>query len=379
MPFPAGSVHWPNRLIINDSIQHNDSSSWAVYGQATYNMSDDLSITGGLRYSYEEKDVAFGGVVNRGIAPVGVFIQQNFRITAKDDWSNVSGKLVVDWKLDSDTMAYASVSTGFKSGGFIGSPSTPLRAATSFDEETAINYEFGVKSTMLDNTLRLNAAVFFTDYSDLQVTRFAQLADNPTNGFGEFITENAASADISGFELEFTWLATENLEIGGSYAFLDATFNDFTPGVANLAPGAGTLPCPADTTAVSSNPADGCIPNYAGNDLRQAPENMFNIYARHVYDMGDSGTLTSKLSYRFQDDSFYDPDNNSIAVIPDYTVMDALISWKNASENWTVTGWVKNLTDEEYRVHVYTQRGSRIAFANFAAPQTVGVTVEYNY
>jgi len=381
--YPDGSGQWPNRLIVNSSIQHNESISYAVYSQATYNIDDQLSLTGGLRYSYEKKDVAFGGDIDDGLANspngVGVFIQENFNVNASDDWSNVSGRLVLDYQMDEDTMLYGSISTGFKSGGFIGSPSTPTRAKNSFDEETATNYEAGFKSTMLDNTLRLNAALFYTDYEDLQVTRFAQLADNPGNSFGEFITENAATAEITGFEVEFTWLLTDSFELGGSYAYLDATYEDFTPDVANLAPGAGTEACLAGTTPVSADPADGCIPDYSGNTLRQAPENMMHLYGRHVMDLGDSGSLTSKLTYRYQDDSFYDPDNNSIAVIPDYSVMDALVSWKTEDGKWSVTGWVKNLTDEYYRTHVYTQRGSRIAFANFAPPRTVGLTVEYNH
>jgi iron complex outermembrane recepter protein len=377
--YPIGTTQWPSNLILNSSVQENESTSWAAYGQASYDLSETVSVTGGLRYSFEEKDVRFQGIIDQGIAPVGVFIQENFDVEATDDWSNVSGRIVVDWKLDEDILTYASVSNGFKSGGFIGSPSTQSRATNSFDEETATNYEFGVKSTLLDGDLRLNASMFYTDYEDLQVTRFAQLADNPTNPFGEFITENAASAEISGFEVEFTWLATEFLEIGGSYAYLDATYKEFNPEIANLAPGGGTLACPENSTAVSNDPADGCIPDFSGNQLRQAPENMFNLYLRHVYEMGETGSITSKISYRYQDDSFYDPDNNDITVIPDYSIVDALLSWKSVDEVWSVTAWIKNLTDEEYRTHIYSQRNAQIAFATFGQPKRFGITVEYNY
>ena len=377
--YPPGVARLPNRLIVNTSLQSNDSTSWAVYGQTTYRMSDTLSITGGLRYSYEEKDVGFGGEIDQGVVTQGVFIQENFSVTADDDWSNVSGRIAVDWQVAEDALLYASVSNGFKSGGFIGSPSTPSRATQSFDEETATNYEAGLKSTWFDSTLRLNAAVFFTDYEDLQVTRFAQLADNPGNSFGEFITENAAEAEIAGLEVEFTWLATEALELGGSYAYLDTEYKDFTPNVANLAPGGGTQPCAADSTPVSADPADGCIPNFSGNDLRQAPENMINLYGRYTFDLGDAGSLVTKVEYRFQDDSFYDPDNNDITVIPRYELWDALAAWNSVNGDWTVTAWVKNLTDKEYRTHVYSQRNSQIAFATFGAPRTSGLTVEYNF
>lgn len=377
--YPEGATRVQSNFIVNRSIQSNDSTSWAAYGQGTYLLDDNLKLTVGLRYSYEEKDVAFQGDIDDGVVAAGVFIQENFAVTAKDDWDNVSGRVVLDWQANKDVMVYGSISNGFKSGGFIGSPSTPSRALQSFDEETALNYELGVKSFLFDSTVKLNAAFFFTDYEDLQVTRFAQLADNPTNPFGEFITENAASADIKGVELEFAWMATEDLEFGGSYAYLDATYTDFTPNVANLAPNDGAGPCASGTTAVSSDPADGCIPDFSGNVLRQAPENMVHLYGRYIHEMGDAGMLKAKLTYRFQDDSFYDPDNNAITTIPQYNLWDAQVSWTDEYESWIVTAWVKNLGDEEYRTHIYSQRNAQIAFANFAAPRTFGVTVDYSF
>ncbi len=376
---PVDYGRLPDRLIVNSSQQKNDSTSWAVYGQNTWRINDSFSVTAGLRYSYEEKEVAFAGDIDDGIAPVGVFIQENFYVESKDDWSNVSAKIAADWQFSEDAMLYASIGNGFKSGGFIGSPSTPQRALNSFDEEEAINYEVGLKSTWFDQSLRLNVAAFYTDYSNLQVTRFTQLADNPGNQFGEFITENAAEADISGVEVEFTWLPIDALEFGGSVAFLQTEYSDFTPEVANLAPGGGTLPCADGTLGVSSDPADGCIPNFSGNELRQAPEFTAHAYGRYGFDLGDNGTLYAKVSYRYQDKSYYDPDNNDITTIPSYDLWDAHIAWHSASENWNITAWVKNLADEEYRTHIYSQRSSQIAFATFGAPRTSGVTVQYDF
>ncbi len=376
---PVDYGRLPDRLIVNSSQQKNDSTSWAIYGQNTWRIKDSFSVTAGLRYSYEEKEVAFAGDIDDGIAPVGVFIQENFYVEAKDDWSNVSAKIAADWQFSEDAMLYASIGNGFKSGGFIGSPSTPQRALNSFDEEEAINYEVGLKSTWFDQSLRLNVAAFYTDYSNLQVTRFTQLADNPGNQFGEFITENAAEADISGLEVEFTWLPIAALEFGGSVAFLQTEYSDFTPEVANLAPGGGTLPCADGTLGVSSDPADGCIPNFSGNELRQAPEFTAHVYGRYGFDLGDNGTLYAKVSYRYQDKSYYDPDNNDITTIPSYDLWDAHVAWHSVSEKWNITAWVKNLADEEYRTHIYSQRSSQIAFATFGAPRTSGVTVQYDF
>jgi iron complex outermembrane receptor protein len=374
--FPEGAERIANRFIINSSLQENDSTSLAAYGQGTYRFNNELSLTAGVRYSFEEKDVIFGGDIDDGVVPAGVFIQENFLVDSSDSWENVSGRLALDWKASRNTLYYGSISTGFKSGGFIGSPSTPTRATDSFDEETAINYEIGFKSTLLDNTLRFNAALFFTDYKDLQVTRFAQLADNPTNPFGEFITENAASAEISGLEIEWDWFATDNLQFGGSYSYLDATSNDFTPEVANLAPEGG---CPEGSAQATDNLADGCIPDFSGNVLRQAPEHSANLFSRYFYDLGDAGLLRANVSFSFQDSTFFDPDNNDITVIPAYAVWDAQVSWIDISEQWTITAWVKNLTDKEYRTHVFSQRNSQIAFATFAPPRTIGLSIEYSF
>ena len=230
-----------------------------------------------------------------------------------------------------------------------------------------------------ENTLKVNIAAFYTDYDDLQVTRFTQLADNPTNGFGEFITENAAEAEIMGLEVEFTWLATDSLEFGGSFAYLDTEYKDFTPGVANLAPGGGTEPCPSGSTPVSDDPADGCIPDFSGNDLRQAPEFTTNLYGKYTLDLGDIGLVSAKLNYSYQDDSFYDPSNNDITTIPSYEIWNAHVAWLSAGGHWNVTGWVKNISDEEYRTHIYSQRSAQISFATYGAPQLYGLTVQYEF
>ncbi len=380
---PGTNTPLPNGLILNSSDQKNESTSWALYGQAGFDLTDSLSLTAGLRYSYEEKDVEIGARVDEGLVPVAVFVQPYDPVKATDDWSNVSGRLALDWTVSEDVLLYASVSTGFKSGGFIGSASTPERADDSFDEEKAINYELGMKSQWWDNRVQVNVAAFFTDYEDLQVTRFYRPVDNPANVFGEFITENAAEATIQGVEVELLYVPTENLEIGGNFAYLDTEFDDFTPEVADLAPGDGAGPCPVDSRSAGNiGPGGelGCIPDYSGNKLRQAPRKTASLFSKYTWQLGENlGELSAKLNYRFQDHSFYDPDNNDITVIPRYRIWDARLAWASGDGHWEVAGWVKNFTDEEYRTHIYSQRGGSIAFATFGAPKTSGLTVTYSY
>ena len=179
------------------SFQENESRSWAIYGQGGYDLTDSLSLTAGIRTSSEEKEIT----IRNEVVGVGAILQPFDEVEADEDWSNVSGRLALDWAVSNDVLIFASVSTGFKSGGFTGSASTAARATTPFDSEEAINYEIGLKSQWWDNRLRLNVSAFYTDYDDLQVTRFYL----PAGGtFGEFITENAATATIDGVAFEIS-------------------------------------------------------------------------------------------------------------------------------------------------------------------------------
>ncbi len=381
---------------VNVSDQVNDSTSWAVYGQSSWALNDTMRITAGLRYSYEEKEYTvsgqafldvFGdaqgtidalGIPNFDVlnsTTIAVVVQQYDALTAKDDWDNVSGRLAFDWDVTDDVMLFAALATGFKSGGFTGSPSAASRAGVSFDNEDALNFEVGTKAFFLDQRLRLNASLFTTDYDDLQVTFFTVPLGSAA-AFGEFFTENASSAKINGFELELLAMPTDLFEIGGSIAILDAEYEDFlTQTVVQ-----GT-PC-SSSDAVLEDPNDitqGCRLDFSGNKLRQAPELTVNLFARYAWELGSGATVAAKVDYRYQDESFYDPDNNPITVIPDYSLVDARVAYTSPSGAYELALWGKNIGDEEYVRHIYSQRGGTISFANYGAPRQVGFTFTYNY
>jgi iron complex outermembrane receptor protein len=330
--------------------QENDATSWAVYGQATYPVTERMNLTGGLRYSYDEKKILVDNVRFSGIP---LLLQAFDPASAKEDWNNVSGRLALDYSINDDAMVYGSISTGFKSGGFTGAATTQERATTPFDEETAISYEVGLKGLWANRRLQTNMAAFFTDYDDLQVTRFFQ----PEGGtLGEFITENAGKAEIKGFELEVVGLLTDSFEVGGSFAYLDAEYTEFfgTPSIT----GTG---------------------DFSGNVMRQAPEYSFYLYARYTFTLQNSSQISAKVDYAYQDDMFFDPNNNPITISPSYDLWNARLAWTSANKNWEVAGWIKNIGDEDYNHHAFSQRGSRIAFGRFGPPRHYGVTVTYNY
>ncbi len=381
---------------VNVSDQVNDSTSWAIYGQSSWDLNDTMRLTAGLRYSYEEKEYTASGqafldifgdaattIAVLGIpsidilntTAIAVVVQQYDAVTAKDDWDNVSGRLAYDWDVTDDVMLYASLATGFKSGGFTGSPSAASRATIPFEPEEALSLELGTKAYFFDRRLRLNASLFTTDYDDLQVTFFTVPLGSAA-AFGEFFTENASSARINGLEVEFLALASDSFEIGGFVAFLDTEYKDFL--TETIVDGSRC----GGSNAVLIDPADitqGCRLNFSGNKLRQAPEFTANVYGRYGWELASGASVAAKLDVRYQDDSFYDPDNNSITVIPSYTLVDGRVAYTSASGAFEYALWGRNLGDEEYRTHIYSQRGGTIAFANFGAPRQVGFTFTWNY
>ena len=360
---------------VERSIQQNETNSVAVYGQAQYDVSDKLTGTLGLRYSHEKKEASVGAdSLSNNVATLllagapfpdvdGDGVRDGL-VDTEASFNNVSWRVALNYAVNEDISLYMNIATGFKSGGFSGSPSTQAVATTKFDEEEATNFEFGLKSRLMNNRLMFNITGFFVDYQDLQVTRFFQPAGN---SFGEFITENAGEADISGIEIEFAAVLSDWLEIGGNYAYLDATFADFQgqPSV---------IGTDANGNQILSDPGD-----FDGNTLRIAPENTASGYIMLNHNLANGGFLSGKFKARFQDDIFFDPDNNSINVSPSHTILDVWAAYTTPDSKWEFKLWAKNLSDKEYVTHGFTQRGSRIAFGIFGDPRSYGGTVTYNF
>ena len=113
--------------------------------------------------------------------------------------------------------------------------------------------------------------------------------------------------------------------------------------------------------------------------MRQAPEYSFYVYGRYTFTLQNSSQISAKVDYAYQDDMFFDPNNNPITIAPSYGLWNARLAWTSANANWEVAGWIKNIGDEDYIHHTFSQRGSRIAFGRFGPPRHYGVTVTYNY
>jgi iron complex outermembrane receptor protein len=270
-----------------------------------------------------------------------------------DDWNNVSGRAVIDYMYSDEQMMYASISSGYKAGGFrLGS----LQENPSFDPEEVISYEIGYKGTYAD-VLRVNAAAYFYDYQDMQV-----LVDS-LNDVNLPVPEivNADKAEVKGFEVEATWLATDALTLMANYSYIDGEYTNFC--------------CSVDTIG----DPDGGEQDLSGNPLTQAPKNKIFTNASYSWNTASMGEFVLSGSYSWVDSRQYDVFNTNATQADSYFRVDASLSWFSPSQDIRVIMAGKNLTEEETWVSLtrLNQFGAISGYAN--EPMTYSLEVQYTF
>ncbi len=368
-PFRLTNVG-PQDIIGNEYARTaNETTSYAVYGEGTWDLNDRWSVTVGARFTVDEKDYTAESVNCDLVAAndpsiVGTrfenfpgcggvggslnIIAEAFLVTPSDDWDDFSPKVAAQFRPNDSLMFFGSVSKGFKSGGFAGSQGVEAVASTPVDPETALNFELGFKGDFVDDTLRLNMTAFYTDYEDLQIVRFGPVAGSP---FGTFITSNIGTADILGLETEFTWFPTDNFSVTGNLALLDTEVNDLI-------------------IETAGGPVD-----VSGSELRQAPETSYNVQANYSLPAAN-GEWGFSVSFSHVDEQITDyvfPGT----VIQEQDLLDARVGWTSTDERWEASLWGKNLTDEDYISHSYVIGPGVIGV--WGAPLTFGLSVNHNF
>lgn len=321
--------------------QVNRTTSYAAFGQFDWAFADAWELTVGGRYSADKK-----AIDNDAVAGDFVVINQNFSNSVSENWSAFTPKLSLAWMPNDDTTIYGAVSWGFKSGGFAAAPQG-IEFTEPLEQEEAVNYELGVKAD-LAGAFRLNAALFYTEYQDLQMQTFGPLT--AAAAFGTFQTFNAGDATIQGIELEATWVVNERWTLSGFYAFQDSEFGDTNiPGTA--------------------------WPDQSGQELIRAPENKFNINADYNLALANGSELAANLSWRYTDDQRGELEPWSIQ--PAFDLLDARLSWTRSDGALELALWGKNLADEEYISHLYAIASSVVAV--FGDPRMYGATLTYRF
>jgi iron complex outermembrane receptor protein len=319
-----------------------ETTNYAVFGQLNWELSERLRMTLGVRASRDEKSQDVESRTNApaldpgdaiaGLVPpltgavgdnVGVSVIENYTLSLEESWSSVDPLFSVAWDLLEDTMVYATWSKGFKAGTF--QAYSPSEATTNeiMDPEEVINLEVGVKSTLLDQRLRINAAVFEMDYKDLQLFKIPQEAQLVVAA----IQSNAAQSTIRGVEMDGTLIIGERWKLDFSYSWLDAVFEEYL-----------------------YSAEEGI--DYSGNKLARSPDSSYSVAVNYVWPLA-IGDITTNLSYSWQDSFFWEVDNNQ----PERDVEEDARGVVNASialttERWSLRLWGTNLTDEIWRSHI---------------------------
>ncbi len=331
-------------------IEELENTGYALFTQGTFDITDQLGLTAGVRYNYEEKDFS---VFQQH--PTG---QVQIDASANDDWASWTPKVSIEYQIDSDYMVYASASRGFKSGGWNGRP-TDEGGIQTYEEEFVWAYEVGFKTDWWNNRIRLNGAAYFNDYSDIQLV--SSQAD-PETGVMRIVTENGGDAEIMGFELEITALPLPELRLSAGVGTLDFEYTDFAR------PNCAVAPLGTSCTGLEE-----------GDVLPQAPELTFNLSAQYMVSLTNAAKVLLQGDYYYVDKFYVDPFNVETIAAPSSEMINMRIAYVAPDDKWEVAAFVTNLTDEINIVNGFEVEAFGARAVTYSRPREWGLSVKYQY
>jgi iron complex outermembrane recepter protein len=427
--------------------QRGETESYAAYAQAGYAITEQLKFTAGVRYTRDKKDFAFANAnailptagtpptpqgtaitLDTGPIPDSAFGVQgaatNCTYTtfpqarpgfqclaanttvltgAKYDtakFSKVTWRAGLDYQLTDDNLVYASVSTGFRSGGF-NSGQGPAALQPTFKPETVMAFEVGSKNRFADNTIQINLAAFYNKYSGLQEQRQV-----PVGATTLSIIENSGKARSYGAEAELIWQPVNALQVGATFAYLNAKYTEYS----NVPAPFGTSITVADATALTPTLVNGVqiaaagqrrifAPGYncglvpgtggagqpgvafgcdlKGNSIPYSPEFTGSVYASYDLDLGSAGTLTPYASINFSSSFFGQPFNSILEKQGAFSKIDLRLTWAY-NDNVSLQGFVTNLLDKSTATRFVWGGGGALQ-ASYAPPRLWGARASYKF
>lgn len=352
-----------------------DTKAWAAYFDGSYNFTDALSLSLGGRYTVDERTASIYRQIYFGLAgtpemgnPGAILFRtdtdfRNGTLKRKD--KKFTPRIALNYKVNADHNVYASYSEGFKGGGFdprlnmVGTRLTEAQARAGYEPETIETVELGLKSAFNGGRITTNAAVFYSDYKDVQIPGSVAIDTNGDGRDDSFagVTTNAGKAKIKGIELEAIANITRDFTVAGMYSYIDADYKEYIVAGVNV--------------------ADQRV-------FQNTPKNSANLRAN--YDialplMGHNGkiSLIGSVSYKGATNQF---ETVSLLDQESYKLYDASIVWTRADGKIRAGIHGKNLSDERYKTAGYLfptlgNEGTLTAF--YGNPRTVSATLEYRF
>ncbi|MEI7573336.1 MAG: TonB-dependent receptor [Phenylobacterium sp.] len=379
------------------------SRSYATFGQIDWDMTDQFKSTFGLRYSHDEKwgqesvritcfavpgcdfsaayglppiidltqlgsVVSSGDVLKPGVVGKTTYDPATGFATRKQRqaWEAVTGTAGLEWKPDDDTMLYGKYSKGYKAGGFNIGIFTVLSYFPTTDKESVDSFEIGLKKNF-GPTLQTNMAVFHYMYDNLQIP-ITRVSSGAVPAFGPGPTTatdfyNVPKSISQGFELETTWQPIDNLQILFNYSYNNTEIQGGTA-VDSVDPTAidakakpvltfaqcavitnGQSACPADVFTSDPTKAYTREQKLAGSSLPNAAKNKVAVNVNYTWEF-EAGSLAGSLSYFWRDKQYGTVFERAYTEAPDWSQIDARVTWSSANSGYKIIVYGKNLTDD---------------------------------
>jgi len=360
-----GAVNWQGSFI--QPKQTVDST--AVFGQATWNINEQWHLTGGVRYTHDKRVHTGGRGYTWGYDPAAPQLPLNPQIDPTDPANGyvagvpndgsysdnkATGLVRLNYDIDRNNMVYASVSTGYKSGGV-------QDRGLPYQPETLTNYEIGSKSTFFNGGLRINNALFYMDFKDFQFNSPVSFPD----GSRGLAIENADGAEVYGLETEIAARIATNGRLSISLAVLDTKLGHLVAGSNDY-----TLPTCTIDTSIST-----CL-DVTGHKLPHAPKFSTTVQYQHTFRLGDGSTLVPRITARYEDDV-----NLSVFDLGEEDRQKAYASadlgLRYAKDKWWVDAFVRNVGDKKIKTSAFNGFGPWLA--QYKPPRTVGVNTGFDF
>lgn len=305
--------------LATDFTASQNTKAYAAFADGSYRLTDELTISAGVRYSYEKKDFDINFITGAAAGQTA---------SPSADFDAITGRVILQYQFTDDIMGFSGWSRGFRSGGFNG------RAASAallgpYQPETVDNFEGGLRMELFDRRLRFNPTIFYSKYKDKQ----EEVSRASAGGIPETIVQNAASANIWGVELESQAVVTDEFSLRGSLGYLNAKYGKFL--IPDLA-----------------NPNGPLIDVSATRQLRRAPDWTLAIGATYDRPIFDNVNLIATVDYSFMDDSASNLTRDTSGLDRDIIASNSsldftlgLASDNPNGPNWSITGYIIDATD----------------------------------
>jgi iron complex outermembrane receptor protein len=366
----AGSLTWVAGLYFFNEAQSYDpniqsgplhvievepdipDNSRAIFGQATYSLTDWLRLTGGIRFTHDEESQ--NGTFTEMVGPGTT----EFPISGSVSYSNTSWKGALEADLSSRVLGYISVTTGYHAGGLTDSIPATAPQGNTYRPEHVTDYEAGIKGRYFDNRLQLNGDFFYYDYRDLQVGVLAP-PFFPT-------TYNANKARLLGLELEGSWLASAADLFNWSFIYEDSKYLDYCVPSA-FYNGSGPI-----STCSSGEPGY----NYANQPFNNVPKWAGAASYQHTFLLPNGAHLLPQLQTRFK--SRYTA-GNVTEELPAYSNSDAMLTYSAAADRWSVMAYVRNIENKPDYTSTGTLLNPTLDLRTLVPPRTYGLRASLSW